>query len=61
MMIDAADRLTDLKVPPANRLEPLQGNLIGKWSIRVNDQYRIIFVPNDGGSDYYEVELVDYH
>ncbi len=61
MMIDAASTLSDLKAPPANRLEPLQGDLIGKWSIRINNQYRIVFRPLGGGSDYDEVEIVDYH
>lgn len=61
MMIDAAAKLSDLKAPPANRLEPSQGDLIGKWSIRINDQYRVVFRPLGGGSDYDEVEIVDYH
>jgi len=42
-MIKAATRLEDLRVPPANRLEALRGDLKGKHSIRINDQYRIIF------------------
>lgn len=42
-MIHAAARLEDLKVPPGNRLEPLKGNLKGFWSIRINNQWRIIF------------------
>lgn len=60
-MIDAAERLSDLKVPPANHLEPLSGDRIGQWSIRINDQWRIVFVPVDGGRDYDSVEIVDYH
>lgn len=61
MLIDAAERLSDLKIPPANHLEALSGNRIGQWSIRINDQWRIVFVPSDGGRNYDEVEIVDYH
>lgn len=61
MMIDAAERLSDLKIPPANRLEALSGNREGQWSIRINDQWRIVFVPLDGGKDYADVGIVDYH
>ena len=61
MMIDAAERLIDLKAPPANRLEALSGDRLGQWSIRINDQWRICFVPNAGGSEYEDVEIVDYH
>lgn len=61
IMIDAASRLSDLKASLANHLEPLQGNMIGKWSIRINNQYRIVFTPLDGGADYDDVEIVDYH
>ena len=61
IMIDVAESLSDLKVPPANHLEPLSGNRIGQWSIRINDQYRIVFVPSDDGRIYDNVEIVDYH
>ncbi len=61
MMIHAAEKLSDLRVPPANHLEALTGDRIGKWSIRINDQWRIVFVPLDGGRNYDEVEIVDYH
>ena len=61
MMIDAAERLSDLKIPPANHLEALSGGLVGKWSIRINEQWRIVFVPSDGGRNYDDVEIVDYH
>ena len=61
MMIDAAMTLADLKAPPANRLEPLKGDRAGQWSIRINDQWRIVFTPISGGSDYENVEIVDYH
>lgn len=57
--IDAAIRLDDLKIPPANRLEKLKGDLEGFFSIRVNDQYRIIFKWSDGNAS--EVKFIDYH
>ena len=57
--LSAAGALSDLAVPPGNRLERLQGNLAGKYSIRVNDQWRIVFLWDSG--DAYEVEIVDYH
>lgn len=59
MMIDNAENLNDLRVPPANFLEKLHGDREGQHSIRVNDQYRICFTEKDG--DYYNVEIVDYH
>ena len=61
MMIDAAEKLSDLKVPPANHLEALVGDMVGKWSIRINNQWRVVFVPSEGGRFYDEVEIVDYH
>ena len=61
MMIDAAEKLTDLKIPPANHLEALSGDRLGQWSIRINDQWRIVFVPSADGKDYDNVEIVDYH
>lgn len=54
-----ADQLTDLKVPPGYRLEILKGNLKGYHSIRVKDQWRIVFLLKDGNS--YDVKVVDYH
>lgn len=59
VMIDNAGCLEDLKVPPANRLEALQGDRAGQYSIRINDQYRICFVVE--GNNFYDVEIVDYH
>ena len=59
LLIDAAAEIAFLRVPPGNRLEALKGNRAGRWSIRVNDQYRICFVFRSG--DAYEVEIVDYH
>ena len=61
MMIDASEKLSDLKIPPSNHLEALSGNRVGQWSIRINDQWRIVFVPSDGGRYYDDVEIVDYH
>jgi toxin HigB-1 len=51
--------LNDLAVPPGNRLEPLKGDLAGKHSIRINDQWRIVFRWTDAGPE--DVEIVDYH
>jgi len=58
-MLDAAAALDDLRVPPANRLEALQGGRKGQHSIRVNDQWRFCFVWTEHGPA--EVELTDYH
>ena len=59
LMVDAATRLEDLRVPPANRLETLKGDRAGQWSIRINDQWRVCFAWRDGNA--YDVEIVDYH
>lgn len=58
-MLDAAEKLEDLHIPPGNRLEKLTGNRQGQHSIRINDQWRICFRWSEG--DAYEVEIVDYH
>lgn len=58
-MLNASVELKDLQAPPGNRLEALKGDLKGKYSIRINDQYRAIFVFKDGNA--YEVEITDYH
>ena len=58
-MIDAADTLEDLRVPPANRLEALRGGRKGQHSIRVNDQWRICFIWTANGPA--DVEFTDYH
>jgi proteic killer suppression protein len=57
--VDLASRLDDLKVPPGNRLEALEGSRKGQHSIRVNDQWRLCFRFSEG--DAYEVEFCDYH
>jgi proteic killer suppression protein len=58
-MLNNAQTLEDLRVPPANRLEALKGNRAGQYSIRINDQWRICFVWQNGGA--YNVEITDYH
>lgn len=58
-MIDAAKELGDLRSPPGNRLEALAGDLKGMHSIRVNDQWRIVFRWKDGAAE--DVRFVDYH
>lgn len=57
--LNAAGNLTDLRVPPGNRLEKLAGNRSGQYSIRVNDQYRICFAWTEQGPA--DVEITDYH
>ena len=59
LMLDAAQALTDLRVPPGNRLEPLKGGRAGQCSIRVNDQWRVCFRWAEDGAE--DVEIVDYH
>jgi proteic killer suppression protein len=58
-MLNRARSFEDLKVPPANRLEALKGDRKGQYSIRINDQWRICFVWQEG--DAFKVEIVDYH
>ena len=57
--LDSVMSLDELRIPPGNQLEVLKGNRAGQFSIRINDQYRICFTWNDGGTD--EVEILDYH
>jgi proteic killer suppression protein len=59
VQLDLARVIDDLRSPPANRLEALRGDRAGRWSIRVNDQFRLCFRWN--GSDAEDVEIVDYH
>ena len=59
LILDAAARIEDLRVPPGNRLEALRGNLRGFHSIRVNDQWRIVFRWADGNAS--DVRIIDYH
>ena len=58
-MIDSAESVSDLRVPPGNRLHALQGERFGQYAIRVNDQWRICF--RFDGQDVFDVELCDYH
>jgi proteic killer suppression protein len=58
-LIDAADDLDSLRVPPGNRLEALSGVRAGQHSIRINDQWRICFTWSDGAA--WDVEITDYH
>jgi proteic killer suppression protein len=58
-LINAAKKADDLRVPPGNRLERLKGERAGQWSIRINDQWRIVFRWTDGGAE--DVAIVDYH
>lgn len=58
-MLNSAQNIRDLTIPPANRLEKLSGNLKDFYSIRINSQWRIIFKWSDGNAD--EVTIVDYH
>ena len=59
IMIDNAQSVEDLRVPPGNHLEQLQGDREGQYSIKINDQYRICF--SAMGNRFYDVEIVDYH
>lgn len=58
-MLNNAENLNDLRVPPANRLEALKGDRRGQYSIRINDRWRICFRWADG--DAHDVQIVDYH
>jgi toxin HigB-1 len=58
-MLNSSQNLQDLRVPPANRLEKLAGKLSDYYSIRINDQWRIIFLWDGGNAS--KVEIIDYH
>ena len=58
-MLNAAHNLTDLRSPPGNRLEALKGKLAGHHSIRVNDQWRVVFRWHE--SNAHDVRIIDYH
>ena len=58
-ILDYADQLSDLASPPGNRLEALKGNLAGYHSIRIKDQWRVVFRWEDSGPT--DVDIVDYH
>jgi proteic killer suppression protein len=59
LIINAAEEIGELRVPPGNRLEKLRGDRSGQWSIRVNDQWRVCFEWREGNA--YQVEITDYH
>jgi len=59
VMVDAAESLDDLRVPPGNRLEPLSDDREGQYSIRINQQWRVCFTWTPAGAE--NVEIVDYH
>lgn len=58
-MLNRAQTLQDLRVPPANRLERLSGDRAGQYSIRINDQWRVCFEWRDGHA--WQVGITDYH
>jgi proteic killer suppression protein len=59
MILNNAQTLEDMRLPPGNRLEALRGNRAGQHSIRINDQWRICFVWREGHAE--DVEIADYH
>ena len=59
LLLDAAESIQDLRMPPGNRLERLSGDRRGQYSIRVNNQWRVCFKWKDGNAA--DVEIVDYH
>ena len=59
LILNAAENIQLLRVPPGNRLERLKGDRSGQYSIRINDQWRVCFVWRGGHA--YEVEITDYH
>lgn len=59
IMIDKAKNINDLRIPPSNHLEKLKSKVNNKYSIRINDQYRICFLYVN--ENFYDLEIVDYH
>ena len=59
IQLENAQILNDMRIPPSNRLEALSGNLAGCWSVRVNQQWRVVFQWEDGNAT--EVRIMDYH
>ncbi len=59
LMLNSSSTLDDLRIPPKNRLKKLSGDKEGSYSIRINDQWRICFLFENGNA--FEVEIVDYH
>jgi toxin HigB-1 len=58
-MVNAAEALSDLRVPPSNKLEKLTKERLGQHAIRINDQYRVCFIWTEAGAE--QVEVTDYH
>lgn len=58
-ILNAAEQLEDLRIPPGNRLEKLTGDRAGQYSLRINDQWRVCFVWRN--NEAYAVEITDYH
>ena len=61
IMINASTSVNDLRIPPSNHLEKLSGDLKGWWSIKINNQFRIIFKLDSNGIDVKDVMVTDYH
>ena len=59
--LDRVESVSELKVPPGNRLHRLGGDREGQWAISVNEQYRICFRFDEESGDAYDVEATDYH
>ena len=59
MQLENAQTLNDMRIPPSNRLEALSGDLAGSWSVRINQQWRLVFQWEDGNAS--EVRIMDYH
>ena len=59
LLMDTAENLNELRIPPANHLEQLHGDREGQYSIRINKQFRICFTVSEGGFD--NVQITDYH
>jgi toxin HigB-1 len=57
--LHATDTVNALRIPPSNHLEKMHGDRLGQWSIRVNNQWRICFIFEDG--DAFDVQILDYH
>jgi len=60
-ILDTATSIRDLESPPGNRLEKLKGERDGQWSIRINDQWRLVFDWDEAGEEAHNVEIIDYH
>jgi len=58
-MVNNSQNINDLRIPPGNRLEKLHGDLKNKFSIRINDQWRVVFCWDDNNAS--EIEIIDYH